>query len=92
MKKFAILALACAIALPASAAGVTISGYIDLGYWAGENPQAFSTSTLLPGQGVGGRLQAADATNGNWSGNNQFALNEVNLDVATQFTNDISGF
>ncbi|MEK8023948.1 MAG: outer membrane beta-barrel protein [Candidatus Hydrogenedentota bacterium] len=84
MKKFAITALACAIALPASAAGVTISGYIDVGYWAAENPK--NSITASP------RLQAATATNGSWNGNDQFALNEVNLDISSQLTNDISAF
>jgi hypothetical protein len=89
MKKFALLALAALIAVPASAAGVTISGYIDIGYIAAENPQGgLGVATTV----AGGRAQAAGATNGTWSGNDGFTLNEVNLDLSSQLTNDISAF
>jgi hypothetical protein len=88
MKKFALLALAALIAVPASAAGVTISGYIDIGYIAAENPQTFLGSTTT----AGGRQQASGATNSTWNGNDGFTLNEVNLDLASQLTNDISAF
>ncbi|MBL4889837.1 MAG: hypothetical protein JKX97_07440 [Candidatus Lindowbacteria bacterium] len=80
MKKFAILALAVALAVPASAAGVTISGYVDVGFIAAESD--------FGGEG----LQASGATNGTWNGNDGFTLNEVNLDIASQLTNDISSF
>ena len=80
MKKLAILALAVMIALPASAAGVTISGYIDIGYIAAQN-------------GSGGvAQQASGATNGTWNGNDGFSLNEVNIDLSSQLTNDINAF
>lgn len=80
MKKFAILALAAMVAVPASAAGVTISGYVDIGYIASE---AF---------GGGNQLQASAATNGTNGQNDGFSLNEVNIDLASQLTNDISAF
>jgi len=89
VKKLALIALAVLIALPASAAGVTISGYIDVGYIAAEGgrptPGFAANNTTTPGV-------ASGATNGNWSNNNGFALNEVNLDIAAQLTNDISAF
>ena len=80
MKKLAILALAVMIALPASAAGVTISGYIDIGYIAAQNGS----------NGVA--QQASGATNGTWNGNDGFSLNEVNIDLSSQLTNDINAF
>ena len=80
MKKLAILALAVMIALPASAAGVTISGYIDIGYIAAQKG------------GVVGNQQASGATNGTWNGNDGFSLNEVNIDLSSQLTNDINAF
>lgn len=91
MKKFAIIALAALIALPASAAGVTISGYVDIGYWAAQNPQnGYRDAVSL--NPIGGGLQASNATNGLWDGDNQFALNDVNIDLNTKFTDDISGY
>lgn len=87
MKKFAILAMAALIAMPASAAGVTISGYIDIGYWAAENPTVGQVNAATPS-----RLQASNSTAGSWNGNDQFALNNVNIDLNTKFTDDISGY
>lgn len=84
MKHLAILALAVLIALPANAAGVTISGYIDFGYIAGEPGTSFGSTAS--------RLQASGATNGNFDRDDGFALNEVNLDLSSQLTNDISAF
>lgn len=88
MKKFAILTLALAMALPASAAGVTIGGYIDIG-WA----------SLEGGRGVGlagartlGPVAAATNGNSSATGEDGFALNEVNIDLNAQLTNDISAF
>lgn len=83
MKKFAILALAVLCAIPASAAGVTIGGYIDIGYISPESD--FNGSTL----------QASGATNssiGVAAPNKGFSLNEVNVDFSSQLTNDISAF
>lgn len=86
MKKFAILALASALALPASAAGVTISGYVDIGWQSIEGGRNF-------GGGGNSLGQAAGATNGaNLAGNDGFQLNEVNVDLSSQLTNDISAF
>lgn len=84
MKKFAIIALAVLVALPASAAGVTINGYLDLGFVAAQGGHYL---------GMGGnRVQAAASTNGGWSQHDQFVVNELNLDLAAQLTNDISLF
>lgn len=80
MKKFAILALAATLAAPASAAGVTISGYVDLGYIAAEGSRG----------GNGG--QASGSANGNYTNQDGFVVNEVNLDLSSQLTNDISAF
>lgn len=85
MKQFAILALALLIALPASAAGVTISGYIDFGYISMQHGSQTTADYASP-------LQAAGSTNGNFNQNDGFALNEVNLDLSSQLTNDISAF
>ena len=84
MKKLAILALAVMIALPASAAGVTISGYIDIGYIAAQSG--------ADGTGLANKQQASGATNGTWNGNDGFSLNEVNIDLSSQLTNDINAF
>lgn len=84
MKKLAILALATLIALPASAAGVTIGGYIDIGYLAAEG------GTSIGGANV--TAQAAGTTNGYYDNDDQFVLSEVNLDLSSQLTNDISAF
>ncbi len=91
MKKFAILAMAAFIAMPASAAGVTISGYIDIGYWAAENPQGqrHPNGTIISNPS---RLQAATSGPGGWNGNDQFALNDINVDLNSKFTDDISGY
>lgn len=83
MKKFAIIALALMVALPASAAGVTISGYLDLGFIAAQ--PATTSAGVQQGQAVG-------STNGQWNGNDEFNLNELNVDLASQLTNDISMF
>ncbi len=85
------LLLAALVALPASAAGITISGYVDLGYWAAQNP----SDRLDPASGVKlnpglSQLQAASATNGSRNGNDQFALNEINIDLTAQLTSDIT--
>jgi hypothetical protein len=85
MKKFAIIALALLVALPASAAGVTISGYLDLGFIAAQGGRNYPTT---PNNGV----QATTSTNGGWNANDQFVVNELNLDLASQLTNDISMF
>ncbi len=91
MKKFAILAMAAFLAMPASAAGVTISGYIDIGYWAAENPagQVHPNGTVISNPA---RLQASNSTAGSWNGNDQFSLNNINIDLNTKFTDDISGY
>lgn len=88
MKKLALIALAVLIALPASAAGVTISGYIDVGYIAAQGGGGWN------GAAAGNVSQgaASGATNGNVAASNGFALNEVNIDIASQLTNDISAF
>lgn len=85
MKKLALIALAVLIALPASAAGVTISGYIDVGYLAAQGGGASGSTAVTQGA-------ASGSTNGNMSAANGFALNEVNIDIAAQLTNDISAF
>jgi len=86
MRNFAALTLAAALALPASAAGVTIGGYIDIGYAGIEGGQD---------QGASGNTttHASGSTNGSVTSNNDgFNLNEVNIDLNTQLTNDISAF
>lgn len=91
---FLALALLLPTALPASAGGVTISGYLDIGYWAAQNPSIVRdpvSGQPLVTTSTPSRLQAGSATNGGWNGNDQFALNELNLDFAIAFTNDISG-
>lgn len=90
MKKLFGLLLIVLTAAPATALGVTISGYVDVGYWAAQNP----SDRIDPASGTKlnpnlSQLQAASATNGGWNGNNQFALNEVNIDLSMQITNDI---
>lgn len=87
MKKFAILALALAMAIPASAAGVTISGYIDVGYLGGQNGNVPAATVLYTGPG-----QAVGSTNATYTDNDGFSFNELNLDVAAQLTSDISAF
>lgn len=85
MKKFAALTLAAALALPASAAGVTIGGYIDVGYAAIEGGALLNNTQT--------RGQASGSTNGTVNSNNDgFNLNEVNIDLNAQLTNDISAF
>jgi hypothetical protein len=88
MKHLMALTLATLVALPASAAGVTISGYIDIGYIAAENPQTFLGSTTT----AGGRQQASGATNSTWNGNDGFTLNDVNIDLTTEFQDWIKGY
>lgn len=95
MQKFALALVAAVLALqPASAAGVTISGYVDIGYWAAKNPRLVNDPAtgvpFVPTSSAVPRLQAASSTNGSWNGNDQFALNEVNLDLSAQLTNDIA--
>lgn len=80
MKKFAVLSLAVLLALPASSAGVNLGGYIDIGYIAAESDYG------------GTRLQGSGATNGTWTANDAFTVNEFNLDLSSQLTNDISAF
>lgn len=91
MRNLVALLVVVLVALPASAAGVTISGYVDLGYWAAQNP----SDRLDPASGAKlnpnlTQLQAASATNGGRNGNDQFALNEINIDLTAQLTNDIA--
>jgi hypothetical protein len=93
MKHLSALTLAALVALPAYAQhphgttkpGVTITGYIDIGYIAAENPQ------LPPGL-ASGRMQASGSTNGTWNGNDGFTLNDVNIDMNALFTEDIKGY
>lgn len=85
MKKFAILTLAALTALPASAASVTISGYIDVGYIAAEGGRGVAGA-------AGGQGAASGSTSGTINPSDGFALNEVNVDIAAQLTNDISSF
>ncbi len=82
-----ILVLFLALAAPASAR-VSISGFIDLGYWAASNPDYGLTSATT---GRPDRLQASTNTLGSHQGNDQFALNDIELSLEAELTERVSG-